>query len=125
MLKISCVTKLWRSTVYSSITVYIEVIRIIYVWTITKHKYMYPGLDFIIKDLPSVLILIIADQRLNESRCCCNKFQGCQCRYIDKQYILLLLLLKYLSEIYVSVHEVCWIKLNLVVMVITFREYFE
>jgi len=28
------------------------------------------GLDFIIKDLPSVLILIIADQILNDSRCC-------------------------------------------------------
>jgi len=28
------------------------------------------GLDFIIKDLPSVLILIIADQMLNDSQCC-------------------------------------------------------
>jgi len=29
------------------------------------------GLDFIIKDLPSVLILIIADQIVNDSRRCC------------------------------------------------------
>jgi len=29
-----------------------------------------PGLDFIIKDLPSVLNLIIADQLLNECQCC-------------------------------------------------------
>jgi len=30
------------------------------------------ALDFIIKDLPSALILIIADQVLNDSLCCSN-----------------------------------------------------
>ena len=29
-----------------------------------------PVLDFIIKDLTSVVILLIADQTLNDSRCC-------------------------------------------------------
>jgi len=29
------------------------------------------GLDFIIKDLPSVLIPIIADQTINDLLCCC------------------------------------------------------
>jgi len=33
-----------------------------------------PGPNFIIKDLTSVLILIIADQILNESLCCSNKY---------------------------------------------------
>ena len=32
------------------------------------------GPNFIIKDLPSVLILIIADQRFNDSLCCSNKY---------------------------------------------------
>ena len=32
------------------------------------------GLDFIIRDLPSVLILIIADQILNDSLCCSYKY---------------------------------------------------
>jgi len=34
----------------------------------------YPGSNFIIKVLPSVLILIIADQILNDSLCGSNKY---------------------------------------------------
>jgi len=30
--------------------------------------------NFILKDLPSVLILIIADQIVNDSQCCSNKY---------------------------------------------------
>ena len=33
-----------------------------------------PGLDFMIKDLASVLILIIADQTLNDSLWCSHKY---------------------------------------------------
>jgi len=33
-----------------------------------------PGPNFIIKDLPSVLILMIADQILNDSLCWSNKY---------------------------------------------------
>jgi len=43
--------------------------------------------NFMIKDLPLVLILIIADQILNGL-----------CRFIGKLYILILTFLKYLSE---------------------------
>jgi len=35
---------------------------------------MRSGPNFIIKDLHSVLILIIADQLLNDSMCCSNKY---------------------------------------------------
>ena len=70
----------------------------------------YPGLDFIIKDLPSVLILIIAYQTLNDSLCCSNKYNWCVCRFIGKQYILLLTFLINLSEICIIVHERILIK---------------
>jgi len=33
-----------------------------------------PGMDFIIKDLPSVLILIFAALILNNLLCCSNKY---------------------------------------------------
>ena len=39
------------------------------------HTNWYIGLDSITKDLPSVLILIIADQILNDSHCCCYQKQ--------------------------------------------------
>jgi len=42
-------------------------------YTVT-HLIVRPGHNFIIKDLPSVLILIIADQILNDSLCCSNKY---------------------------------------------------
>jgi len=41
-----------------------------------------PGPDFIIKDLPSLLILIIAEQILNDSLCCFDKYNWCLCRYL-------------------------------------------
>jgi len=37
-------------------------------------KIIKPGLDFISKDLPSVLVLIIADQILNDLLCCSHKY---------------------------------------------------
>jgi len=42
----------------------------------------------LVSNLPSVLILIIADQILNDSMCCSNKY-NCLCRFIGKLYILL------------------------------------
>jgi len=41
-----------------------------------------PGPNIIIKDLPSVLIRIIADQILNDSLCWSNKYNWCLCRFI-------------------------------------------
>jgi len=38
-------------------------------------------LNIIIKFLPSMLILIIADQILNDSLCCSNKYNWCLCRF--------------------------------------------
>ena len=50
-----------------------------------------PGLDFITMDfLPSVLVLINANQILNESQSSSNKYISCLCRFIGKLYILLL-----------------------------------
>ena len=46
------------------------------------------GPNFIIKDLASVLIVIIAHQILNDSLCCSNKYKWCLCRFISKLYIL-------------------------------------
>ena len=44
------------------------------------------GPSFIIIDLPSVFILIIADKMLNDSLCCSNKHNWCLCRCICKLY---------------------------------------
>jgi len=62
-------------------------------------------------DLPSMLILIIADQILNDSLCCSYKYNGCLFRVICKLYILLLTFL-ILSEICIILLEICWIKLK-------------
>ena len=48
------------------------------------------GPNFIIKDLPSVLIVIIADHISNDSLCYFNKYNLCLCTFIDKLYIPLL-----------------------------------
>jgi len=40
----------------------------------TKYRFDEPRPTFIIDDLPSVLILIIADQILNDSLCCSYKY---------------------------------------------------
>jgi len=40
------------------------------------------GPNFVITDLPSVLILIIADQIWNDSLCCSNKYNWYLCRFI-------------------------------------------
>ena len=56
-----------------------------------------PGPNFIIKDLPSVLILIITDNILNDLLCCSNKYNRRLCRIIGKLYILLLAFLMNLS----------------------------
>ena len=64
------------------------------------------GPNFIIKDLPSVLILIIADQMLNDSLRCAYKYNWCLCRFIGKLYILLWTFLINLSDICIIVHGI-------------------
>ena len=49
-----------------------------------------PEPNFIIKDLPSVLNWIIADQIFNDSLFCFNKYNWCFCTCIGKLYFLLL-----------------------------------
>ena len=39
-----------------------------------QRKMEYPGSNFIIKDLPSLLIMILADLMLNDLLCCSNKY---------------------------------------------------
>ena len=67
-------------------------------------------LDFIIEDLPSVLILIISKQVLNESLCRSYKFNWCVCRCIGKLWILTVTFLINLSEICIIMHTLFWIK---------------
>ena len=56
-------------------------------WLITKKvERIGPGPNFIIKDLPSVLIQIIADQILNDLLCCSYKYNCCLCRCIGKLF---------------------------------------
>jgi len=64
--------------------------------------------DFIIKDLPSVLILIITDQIFNYLLCF---LPHSTCVYVYL-YILLLIVLINLSEICRILHEIFWIKLK-------------
>jgi len=63
-------------------------------------------LDFIIKDLPSVLIFIIPDQIVHESLRCSCKYNCYLCRFIDKLYSPLLTILINLSEICIIVKYV-------------------
>jgi len=56
-------------------------------------------------DLPSVLILIIADQNLDNSLCCSNKYNWYLCSFTGQLYILLLTFLLDLSEICIILHE--------------------
>jgi len=51
-------------------------------WPIWRSLDSWCGPNFIIKDLPSVLILIIPVQILNDSLCCSNKYNWCLCRFI-------------------------------------------
>ena len=62
------------------------------------------GPNSIIIDLPSVLILIIADQLLNNSLCCSNKYK------IDKLSILLSTILIKLFEKCIILQEINWSK---------------
>jgi len=62
-----------------------------------------PGLDVIINDLLSVLILIIADQIVNDLLCCSYKYNWCLCRFI---YILLLTFLLNVSGICIILHVI-------------------
>ena len=75
-------------------------------WTIL------PGFNFIIKEWPSVLILFLANQIINDSLYRSYKFIWCLCRFIGKLYILLLTILINSSEICKNVHEILWIKLK-------------
>ena len=56
--------------------------------------------NFTIKDLPSVLILIIADQIVNDSLCCSNKYNWFLRKSIGKLYTFLIKL----SEICIILH---------------------
>ena len=69
-----------------------------------------PGPNFIIKDLPSVVILKITDNGLKHSLCCFNKYNWCLCTCISKLYILLLTCLINLSETCIILPELFWIK---------------
>ena len=73
------------------------------------------GLDFIIKDLPTVLIILFANQKLKKLLCCSYKYNWYLCRLIGKLqvYFLLLTFLIHLSEICINLHEVFGIKLKL------------
>ena len=68
--------------------------------------------DFIIKDLPSMLILIVAYQIINDSLCCPSKYNWCLCSFIGELYILHLTILINLSAIYIILHNILCIKLN-------------
>ena len=65
-----------------------------------------PGPNFIFKDLPSVLILIIADQIPYDSMCCANKYNICLFTCIGKLEILLSTFLIIFSEICKGVPEI-------------------
>ena len=69
-------------------------------------------LEYKIKDLPSGLILIIADQSLTDLMCCAYTFNVCVvfCRLIGK--LLLWTFLTNLFEIGTTLHELFWIKLK-------------
>ena len=69
-----------------------------------------PGPNFIIKDLPSVVILKITGHGLKHSLCCFNKYNWCLCTCISKLYILLLTCLINLSETCIILPELFWIK---------------
>ena len=99
---------------------FIAMIRFRYICSTLMHSLFHllyteanwTGLDFIIKDLPSVLILrITANQILINLLCCSYKYNWCLCRFINKLYILLWTLLEILSVISIFVHKVFWIKL--------------
>ena len=55
-------------------------------------------LDFIIKDLPLIFILVIANQILNDSLSCSYKYDCWLCRFICQLYILLWIFLINLFE---------------------------
>ena len=71
------------------------------------------GPTFTIEDLPLMLILIIADNFLNDSLCCSYKYNCCWFGFTCKLYILLLTFLINLSDICITLPEIFWIKLKL------------
>jgi len=85
-----------------------EVLTKIGIWTyyLKWDQFYNPGFTL------SELILIIADQILNDSLCCSYKYNWCLCRFIGKLYILLLTFLIYLSVICIFLPETIWIKLK-------------
>ena len=84
-----------------------SMIKLFYHWSVYLTQEYFIGLEFIIKDLPSVLILIIADRMLNDSLCYSYKYNWFVCRFIDKLYILFWTFL-----INLLLHEIFWITLN-------------
>ena len=71
------------------------------------------GLDFITKDLPSVLIQIIADQLLNDSLFCSYTYNEHYSRLSIILWFLLLTFLIKLSELCISLQEILCNKLKL------------
>ena len=57
-----------------------------------------------------MLILIIADQTLNDSLCCSYRYNRWLYRYIGKLYILFLTFLIIVSVIRIIEHKILWIK---------------
>ena len=70
------------------------------------------GPNFIIKDLPEVLILIIADHISIDSLCISYKYNRCLCKFIGELYTHFLTFLVHLSEICVLLHAIFRIKLR-------------
>ena len=70
------------------------------------------GPNFIIKDLPEVLILIFADHISIDSLCISYKYNRCLCKFIGGLYTQFLTLLMLLSEIYVLLLAIFWINLR-------------
>ena len=71
-----------------------------------------PGLNFIIKDLLSVLIFILSDHISNDSLNCANKYNCCLCIFLGKLFILVLKFLIDLSETCIHLLDIFWIKLK-------------
>ena len=71
------------------------------------------GLDFIIRDIPSVLKLILADQILDDSLCSSYKCNWCICRFIDKLYILSLTFRIPLPEVRIMLNEIFLIQVKM------------
>ena len=71
--------------------------------TVVNFTVSIPGMDFIIKNLHSVFILIITDHSLKDSSYTCKQLLLYKCRFIGKLYVLLL---TFLINVRILVHEI-------------------